>query len=156
MRMTTQSIILLRSRFAPRPRSRGGMSSLDLLVTFTLLVAVMSILSPLTVRHGRLLQSHRDYRLALDELSNQAERLTSLSLEQLPVAVEQLAPSDFVAERLPGAELVGELHPAEAGVRVTLRIAWNSPERRRAPVALAVWVFPQPQSPPVDPTEDLP
>jgi hypothetical protein len=132
-------------RSAARQRLRRGTGMLDLFVSFTLLVTLISVVTPLVVRHGHLLRSHRDYRLALDELSNQMERLTGLRTDQLPGAVKQLKPSAFLAERLSGAELVGELEPAEIGSRVTLKLTWNETGRRNAPVSLAAWVIPAPQ-----------
>jgi hypothetical protein len=125
-----------------RRGSRRATSSLDLLVSFTLLITVMSVATPMVVRHGRLLRSQRDYRLALDELSNQLERLSALPAGELPTAVAEIAPSSFVAQRLPGAKLSGELEPAELGVRLTLRLSWNDGERHQAPLSLAAWVFP--------------
>ncbi len=127
---------------ALRPHNRRGTGSLDLLVSFTLLVTLITVVTPLAVRHGRLLRSHRDYRLALDELSNQLDRLTALPVDELSQSIEQLAPSTFLTERLRGAKLTGELQPAEFGTRVTLKLSWNETERHRAPVSLAAWVFP--------------
>jgi hypothetical protein len=121
---------------------RRGIGTMDLLVSFTLLVTAMSVATPLVVRHGRLLKSQRNYRVALDELSNQMDRLTALPLSELPQAVRQLAPSTFIAERLPSPKLSGELQPTEFGMRVTLKLSWNETERLRAPVSLAGWVFP--------------
>jgi hypothetical protein len=115
-----------------------------LLVALTLLVAAIGVASPLVVRHGRLLKSHRHYRLALDELTNQLDRLTALPSDELPRAVEQLSPSEFIVERLPGAQLGGELQPIETGTRVTLELSWNEMAGHRAPVTLSAWVFPQP------------
>lgn len=132
-----------------RRRCRSGTSSLDLLVSFTLLVTVISVSSPLIVRHGRLLKSHRDYRIALDELSNQLDRITALPADDLPNAIRQISPSTFLTERLPGAKLAGDLQPTEFGPRVTLTLSWNEPDRTSAPVSLAGWVAasaPQPDS----------
>jgi hypothetical protein len=116
-------------------------------VAFTLLTTTLSVATPLVVRHGRLLQSQRNYRLALDELSNQLERLTALPHADLQQAMAELAPSAFVAERLPGAKLSGALEDAEIGQRLTLRLSWNETDRVKAPVSLAAWVFPEPQQP---------
>jgi hypothetical protein len=113
-----------------------------LLVALTLLVAAIGVASPLVVRHGRLLKSHRHYRLALDELTNQLDRLTALPTDELPRAVEQLSESEFIVERLPGAKLGGELQPVESGTRVTLKLSWNEMAGRRAPATLTAWVFP--------------
>jgi hypothetical protein len=118
------------------------MSSLDLLVAFTLLVAAIGVATPLVVQHGRLLKSHRNYRLALDELSNHLDRISALPLAELPRAIEQLTPSPFFIERLPGAKLSGELQPAESGTRVTLKLSWREAQRERAPLSMSAWVFP--------------
>lgn len=105
---------------------------------------MLGVATPLVVRHGRLLTAHRQYRLALDELSNQLERLTALPEAELLAAVEQLTASDFAAARLPGVELKGELAPDDLGTCVTLRISWDEPQRREAPLSLSAWVMPGP------------
>jgi len=135
-----------------RHRHSTGISSLEVLVSLTLLTSVLACATPLVVRHGRLLAAQRDYRLALDELSNQIERLTVIPAEALPKAVEQLTPSPFAAAHLPDAELKGQLDPAEFGQRLTLRLSWDEPQRRAAPVTLAAWIVPSQQAPAVPPT----
>jgi hypothetical protein len=115
---------------------------MDMFVSLTLLATAFTVITPLVVRHGRLLESQRHYRVALDELSNQMERLTALPAGQLAGAMRDLAPSPFAAERLPGATLVGELVPAESGSRVVLKMRWNEPGRRDTPLILAGWAFP--------------
>jgi hypothetical protein len=126
------------SRSKPRP----GVSSLEMLVSFGLLAAILGTATPLIVRHGRLLAPHREYQWALDELTNQLDRLTSLPVDQLPQAVKDLQPSSFAAEHLPDAELIAELAAADVGQRLTLRLAWNEPGRRAAPLTLSAWVMP--------------
>jgi hypothetical protein len=133
---------------------RRGTSSIDLLVSFTLLMALMTVSTPLAVQHGRLLKSQRNYRLALDELSNQMDRLTALPMDELGRAMEQLSPSQFLAERLSGVKLSGEQQPGEPGTRITLKLSWNDMERHRAPVTLTGWAIPLLPQPPVsDATE---
>jgi hypothetical protein len=122
--------------------NRGGTTALEIVISFTLLSSVLAFATPLVVRHGRLLAAQRQYRLALDELSNQFERLSALSADDLPAAIEQLTPSPFTASRLAGAELHGQLDPADVGQRLTLWLHWDEPERRAAPVALAGWIIP--------------
>jgi hypothetical protein len=129
---------------APR-HARSGVSTLDALVAFVLLTTTISVAAPLVVRHGRLMKSQRDYRLALDELSNQMDRLTALPAAQLPAAIQQLEPSTFLAERVPGGQLTGELQPAEVGTRLVLKISWKDSHSARAPVSLAAWIIPPPQ-----------
>jgi len=134
-------------RFPLPARRRGllsGTSTLEVLVAFTLLSSVLSLSVPLVVRHGRVLTSARQYRLAIEELSDQLERLTALPEAQRQLALEQLAPSQFAASRLPGAELLGTLEAADLGQRLTLQIVWDEPQRRAAPVTMAAWILPQP------------
>jgi hypothetical protein len=131
----------------PLPKAKGmkrrGTTAFEIIVSFTLLSSVLAFATPLVVRHTRLLAAQRHYRLALDELSNQLERLSALPADELPAAVEQLAASDFVAERLPGAELRGQLEAADIGQRLTLRLTWDEPQRREAPLRLTAWIMPE-------------
>src|ERR1041385_154336 len=127
--MTDGRMMDVNSRsIAPAP-DRRGTGSLDLLVSFTLLMTAMSVATPLIVRHERMVKSHRNYRLALDELSNQMDRLTALQSDKLSQAVKQISPSSFISERLPGARLSGELQHADFGTRVKLTIFWSETER---------------------------
>jgi hypothetical protein len=122
--------------------NRRGTTALEVLVAFTLLGSVLALSTPLVVAHGRLLKAQRNYRLALDELSNQLDRLTVLSEPELPKAIAELAASPLTASRLPGATLRGHLADAELGKRVTLEIWWDEPNRQAAPLRLAAWVRP--------------
>lgn len=137
-----------RRKFNPAIRRRAtgrqlrrGWGMLDMFVAFTLLVATITVVTPLLVRHGRLLESQRHYRIALEELTSQLDRLTVLPLEQTPDAVDRLKPSEFLAEKLPGAELTAKLATIEDGTRITLSLSWNAPGRRDAPVMLSGWAF---------------
>ncbi len=130
------------------PRLRGAVISVEVLVAFTLLTTLMAVAVPLVVRHGRLLVAARHYRLAVDELSNQLERLTSLPVDQVAAELGNLTPTDFTASHLPGAELNGQWQPADVGGRVVLHIVWDDRPRRAAPLSMAAWVFPPPAATP--------
>jgi len=124
-------------------RDRLGTSALEVVVAFTLLSTVLALSTPLVVAHGRLIKAQRDYRLALDELSNQLDRLTDLPESDLPKALVELVPSPLTASRLPGATLRGQLTDSELGKRVTLEIWWDEPNRQAAPLRLTAWVLPR-------------
>jgi hypothetical protein len=129
------------SLYFTAPRStRAGTSTLDALVACTLLVTVISVATPLVVRHTRLIKSQRDYRLALDELSNQMDSLTALRPDELAAAIDKLAPSAFLTERIPSAELSGNLQATEIGSRITLKLLWNEAQVGKEPLSLAAWV----------------
>jgi hypothetical protein len=127
-------------------RLRRAASLIELLVAFTLLTTVLSVSAQMMVRHNRLLTAQRNYRIALDELSNQIDRLSALPADELPQAMSQLAPSAFANARLPGAELTGQIEPAEIGEHMILKLSWNESQRRHSPVALATWIFATPSA----------
>jgi hypothetical protein len=123
-------------------RLRQGISSIEAIVAFTLLSTTLTLSLPLVVHHQRLLESARHYRLALDELSNQLDRLTSIPAADVSSELGRLAPSPFLAKILPGAALTGKLQPADIGQRLTLRITWNDLPRSPTTAALAAWILP--------------
>jgi hypothetical protein len=120
--------------------ARRGTTSLEVIVAFTLLSGVMAFAVPLVVAHGRLMKAQRNYRIALDELSNQLDRASTLPAEELQAAIEKLSPSPQAAERLPGAKLRGQLAESQLGSRVTIEIWWDEPNRQAAPVRLTGWI----------------
>lgn len=137
-------------------RRRPASTLIELLVAFTLLTALLGAALPLIVRHQQLLASARTYRLALDELSNQLETLSALDAEQLPGALETLAPSSFAAERLRGAELGAVLDAAGEQPRLTLSLTWDEPGRRDKPLTLVAWLDPPAQPPAKQSQEEQP
>jgi len=119
---------------------RRGVSSVEAIVAFSIISSVLALSTPLIVAHGRLLKAQRNYRLAMDELVNQFERSSALPEEELPMAIEELAPSPLTAQRLPGAMLHGELHDSPFGKRLTLEIWWDEPNRQAAPLRMTAWI----------------
>ncbi len=118
---------------------RCGSTSYEVLVAFALLTTLLSLSLSSMVRHGRLLTSEQNYRLALDELSNQLDRLTALPGNELSLAVKELQLTPFTAERLSDVKLVGEVAPADIGQRVILRLTSRDPNGLK--VSMAGWVF---------------
>jgi hypothetical protein len=120
---------------------RRATSALEIIVALTLLVTVMSLSVSLIIRHGHLLVAQRHYRQALDELSNQMDRVVVLPASDVPQALQQLSLSEFTSSRLAGAKLTSELKPAQIGQRVTLNLTWN--ESHGQSVSMTGWVFPR-------------
>ncbi len=125
-----------------RFKTRCGASSLEAIVGFTLLSAALTFATPLVIQHSRLLRAQRDYRLALDEVSNQLDRLSVLPGDELSTAVRQLKPSQLIEDKLPGAELLAELHTADLGQTLTMRISWPGPQGTPTSVSLTTWLPP--------------
>jgi hypothetical protein len=116
--------------------------SIEMLVAFTLLTTALSLSLPLIIRHGRLLESCRHYRLALDEISNQLDRLTALPTTDASSALAKLAPSKLIADKLPGAKLSGVLQPADLGERLTLHLSWLETPEHPTTLSMAAWFLP--------------
>jgi Tfp pilus assembly protein PilV len=133
------------SRRHSRATARLGLTLVEVMVSFAVLTTVLATLTPLLVRHGRLLTEQRQHRLAVDEVCNQLERLAALPVEELRPALNELALSEFAAARLPDASLHGQLEAADMGQRLTLRLTFGDALPSRAPVEMAAWVFPPPE-----------
>ena len=141
---------------ANHQRSPRGTTTIELLVSFALLTAVLGAALPLVVRHGRILTSARHYRMALDELSNQAEEIASMDRQQAIRAVANIKPSAFTSEHLPGVELTAVLAPPDDAERITLSLIWDEPGRRSAPVSLVAWLPPPASAEQATSTEESP
>jgi hypothetical protein len=126
-------------------RCRRATSTLEVIVALTLLLSVLSLSLSLIVRHGRLLIAQRHYRQALDELSNQMDRVTALPADVVPQSIEELSLSQFAAARLSAAKLSAEFKPADIGQRVTLHLTWEEPHEHR--VSMTGWLFPRTDAP---------
>jgi hypothetical protein len=125
-------------------RTRTGFTSTELVVASSLLVAVMAVIGPLTVRNVRLLRDARHQQLALEELSSEMERLTALQGDARVQAIEDLAPSQWLAAAAPDVEIKGEMVDDTDGNRLILSLDWNQPNYPRAPVRLVGWLNPLP------------
>jgi prepilin-type N-terminal cleavage/methylation domain-containing protein len=130
-----------------RREERNGFTLTELVVAASLLVGVMTVVAPLTVRSGRMWQDTRHQQLAMDELSNQLERLTSLDPRGRAAALTQLAPSEFLTTALPSATIEAETARDEHGTRLVLSLDWNRPgarSRQTPSVTLVGWLDPLP------------
>src|SRR4051812_7863601 len=121
-------------------RRRRAASTLEVIVALTLLLSVLSLSVSLNIRHGHLLVAQRHYRQALDELSNQFDRLAGLPAEDIAQSVKQLSVSPFAVSRLANAKVTAELKPADIGQRVTLHMMWN--EAHEQSVSITGWIIP--------------
>jgi hypothetical protein len=117
-----------------------GISSVEMLVAFSLAVAAMASTIPLFVRHQRLLAESRRERLAIEELANHAERIAALEPTEVEPFLDAVTPSEIARRRLPGATIRFERARGELGERVVLSITWNDTGRREHPLRLAVWL----------------
>lgn len=130
----------------PRRRSRrhrrDGFTLLELLVSATLLIALISIVVPLTVRANRVWQDARCYRMAVHELSNQLEDLTLMDDEARQQALSNWQPDSGLLHALPDVKLTGETIADGDGKRIKVSLAWRRPYGAAAPLSMMGWVHP--------------
>lgn len=120
-------------------RTRKGLTVTEVVVAATLVVSMVGLFAPMTVRIGRVWQSTRHYRLAFNELANQMERLTRLSPEACETAISNLSLSTRVAEALPGSKLFGEVIQDADGTRLKLSLNWEHGATSE-PISLVGWL----------------
>ena len=125
-----------------RDMQRRGVTLFELLVAFGILSVIISVSAGLLVRHGRLLVSGRNQRLAVEELANRMELLHTLPPAARDAFLAAPAPSPFAAAHLPGATLTAVAAPPDDDglQRIELAIEWNEPGRRGHPLRLAGWL----------------
>jgi hypothetical protein len=120
---------------------RRGLFMTELIVAAILLITSLSLLVTLSFRTGKLWQDSRHYTLAVNELTNQLERLTALDAAEIDEQLAELAPSAAIQAALPNPKIAGEKLTDEYGVRVRLEIEWDRPGNAK-PVTLTAWVTP--------------
>lgn len=113
-------------RTLPNPRLlRCGSALTELIVAGGLLATAISLVGTCVVGGHRIERMQREHTLAVDELSNQLERLTALPVGELELALQQLQPSTWVTGRLPEAQLTAERLTDEWGDRIKMQFQWK-------------------------------
>ena len=121
---------------------RHGTTIIEVIVACSLLGSLMLFIVPSAIRNGHMQQVIRHDRIAMDEVTNQLDRLALLPLNQIKQEVARLTPSEFAVAGLPNPSLSGTLQESEEGYRLALEISWNSPGRSVAPLTMATWIYP--------------
>lgn len=104
---------------------RRGSLLTELIVAGGLLVTAMGLVATCVVASQRMQCMQREHRLAVDELSNQLERLIALPPSEVKSNLQKLAPSDWLVERLSESELTAQYTSDEFGDRVELKLQWK-------------------------------
>jgi hypothetical protein len=124
-----------------RPTRRRGALAIEVLVACSLLIAMIGLMATLTSRIGAIVKETRHYRLAINELSNQMERLSAMEKGECEAALAQLTISSEIRESLDEAQFQGRLLDDSDGVRVVLELNWNR-NGPAVPVSLTGWLKP--------------
>lgn len=113
----------------------------ELIVAATLLITGLSLLGTVAFRTGKLWQDTRHYQLAMNELTNQLERLTSFDESEIDEQLGELTVSTAVEKVLSSAKLSGRKLSDDNGTRVVLEIEWDRLGTAE-PLTLVGWLFP--------------
>ena len=113
--------------FGHRSRPRRGAMATELIVAATLLVSVIGTAVPLAIGARRIQRDARHYQLAIEELSNQLDRLSSLDSATRDAALTALAPSEEISQVLGDATLAGQVVRDADGTRLVVTLDWQRP-----------------------------
>ncbi len=130
----------IRIRVPCHPCMLRGATLVETIVACVLVTSVMSVFATAVVRAGRLQQSMRHERLAMDEADNQLAWLVSQPTDRLSVGLAHMQPSEILLGAIPLAQVSGRAQPADQGLRVTVRVIWNPRSTPPAQVARSTWV----------------
>ena len=109
-----------------RRNQQNGSTLTDVIVAAVLLTTTLGLFAPLSVSAARIWQQKRHHQLALDELSNQLDRLLTLSGDDLDEQLQQpMEPSDAAKKMLPEVSLTADRISDVDGDRVSISIVWN-------------------------------
>jgi hypothetical protein len=122
-----------------RMSRRIAAAMFDLVVAAVLTTTLVGTLTTSAIRSIRLMKDTRDQHLALEELSNQLERLTALEDDDRSVALETLVPSDEVKHSLINAKLEAEVIEDKQGKRLLVTLNWDR-DADATPKQLVGWI----------------
>jgi type II secretory pathway pseudopilin PulG len=133
--LTSRAPDVSRGSFA----ARRGINTFEALVALGLLAATISGASVVAVRQLRLLESGRQYRLAVDEVTNQLEALAALPPAERAAAIAACEPSEFALQRLTKPQLTAKTEAVDDGERLEVTLNWGSHAGAQHRVMLFTW-----------------
>ena len=118
---------------------RRGISLIELVAAAAATAIVMTLVTTLCFRISLVWQDVGHHRVAIAELSNQLDRLTTMDIQQAENAMESLEPSDHCKRTLRSPQLSGKLVQTEIGTQINLQLNWKRRHPGKA-VELAGWI----------------
>lgn len=120
-------------------KNRSGITVIELLVSASVLLGIMSFVGTLTVSINGVWKDIVQRRVAVCELTNQLEQLTRLSVDELEQQLESLEPSVHCSNSLRGAKLSATVSEDQLGKRIVVAINWDRKHAGK-PVELSGWL----------------
>lgn len=119
---------------------RHGTTLVECIVAASALSVAIATVTMGVFRIGRIWTDTAHYRIALQEVSNHLETLTTLPPDQVQPAIDAIAISPDVARSLDNAKLGGRLVQDSFGDRVRLELTWQDGRAIR-PIRLEAWLI---------------
>jgi len=121
-------------------RRRDGLTFIELVVSAMLLITIMSFITSICLQTSLIWKDIGHHRAAVNELSNQLERLTRLTPDEARQALGSLQPSAVCSRTLNKPQLSAELIDDNLGLRVVMQIDWKRRNPGK-PVELVGWML---------------
>ena len=112
---------------------RTALTVLESLVALSLLGVALSVAAQFSVRHNHLLTDLRTHRLAIEQLTDELDRLARLPSDERAAAVEKLNDSD--------SRVTAALQPEATGVRIVVAYEWPAAEHTKPRLSLTGWAY---------------
>ena len=122
----------------PLSRRRGAMV-MEMVVSCAVLITIMTFVTTLCFQVNRLWRSSGHHRVAMSELSNQLDRLTLMSVDEVKEEFESLEASELCSRTLQDPVLSGEVVDDQLGQRIILSLNWRRLNPGK-PVELSGWI----------------
>ena len=120
-----------------RNQKRSAFTSTELVVACSLLVTSISSVAMIAVKTTRLWQGTRHQQIALEELSQEMDRLTHLSPKARLEAITFMEPSKLLTAISPKVTITASWEDEQKN-SIVLQVDWNSAQPK-APVRLVGW-----------------
>lgn len=119
--------------------SRRAFLLTEVVVAAMVLSVAITVLTQIWVRTPRLQRDTRQHRIAVEEASNQLDRLAALDETARANQLVRLNLSPIAEQALPSVSISAGESNSEAGRRITVIVSWDRfGERSR--VALTQWI----------------
>lgn len=121
-----------------RRNTRRAASVAELVVASVLFIAATGFVATGAVSLQRVWRDGNHYRLAVDTLNNELEKLTLLGGDELAAASEKIEASPELERQLSNVEIQCELQELKHGTRIALSLNWDR-QGDLKPIELVGW-----------------
>jgi len=120
-----------------------GVTQIEVIVASTLVASLLGLLCGIGFPLRRIEKETQRNQVALHELANHMDRLTSVPSDSIDDALKALKLSEDTRRSLPDAQLASRLQRDAQGTRLILELQWHRPGNP-PPLQLVGWIATEP------------